>query len=64
MARLTKSLGKLDKEIKGLNSKLGNEKFLAKAPEAEVEKQRERLESAEAERAKLANALSGLEAIN
>ena len=64
MARLTKSLGKLDKEIKGLNSKLGNEKFLAKAPESEVEKQRERLESAEAERAKLANALSGLEAIN
>ena len=64
MARLTKSLGKLDKEIKGLNSKLGNEKFLAKAPADEVEKQRERLASAEAERAKLANAVSGLEAIN
>ncbi len=59
-ARLTKSLAKLDKEIKGLNSKLGNEKFLAKAPEAEIEKQRERLTSADAERVKLANALSGL----
>ncbi|MXU66077.1 valine--tRNA ligase [Oceanomicrobium pacificus] len=52
-ARLDKALGKLDKEIKGLSSKLGNEKFLAKAPEEIVAEQRERLATAESEAEKL-----------
>ncbi len=52
-ARLDKALGKLDKEMKGLSSKLTNEKFLAKAPEEVVAEQRERLTAAEAEATKL-----------
>ncbi|MEO1602284.1 MAG: valine--tRNA ligase [Pseudomonadota bacterium] len=62
-ARLGKALGKLEKEIGQLQGKLGNEKFLAKAPEEEVAKQRERLTVAEGERARLAAArdrLAGL----
>ncbi|MEM8793304.1 MAG: valine--tRNA ligase [Pseudomonadota bacterium] len=58
--RLEKSLGKLDKETKGLQGKLGNEAFLAKAPEHVVDEQRDRLASAEAEAEKLRAALSRL----
>ncbi|MEM7497329.1 MAG: valine--tRNA ligase [Pseudomonadota bacterium] len=59
-ARLKKEMGKLDKEIGQLQGKLANEKFLAKAPEAVVAEQRERLATAEAERARLAQALERL----
>jgi valyl-tRNA synthetase len=52
-ARLDKALAKLAKEISGLNGKLRNEKFLAKAPEDIVAEQRERLAAAEAEADKL-----------
>jgi len=52
-ARLDKALGKLEKEIAGVEAKLANEKFLANAPEAVVEEQRERRAAAEAEREKL-----------
>ncbi len=62
-ARLEKSLGKLDKEIKQISAKLGNEKFMAKAPEDVVAEQRERLASAEADREKLSKALDGLKAM-
>ena len=61
--RLTKSLGKLEKEIKGLDGKLSNEAFLSKAPETVVAEQRERLETAETEKAKLAAALERLSAL-
>ncbi|WP_424932285.1 valine--tRNA ligase [Amaricoccus macauensis] len=47
--RLGKALGKLEKEVKGLRSKLSNEAFLAKAPEAVVDENKARLESAEEE---------------
>jgi valyl-tRNA synthetase len=59
-ARLNKQLAKLVKEIGGLQGKLANEKFLAKAPEAVVAEQRERLAGAEAERDKLIAALARL----
>jgi len=59
-ARLRKALDKLGKEIGSLEGKLGNEKFLAKAPEEEIAKQRQRLEIAEAERARLETALDRL----
>jgi len=59
-ARLEKATAKLEKEIGGLTAKLANEKFLAKAPEAVVEEQRERLAAAEAEHAKLAVARARL----
>ncbi|MEL6582902.1 MAG: valine--tRNA ligase [Pseudomonadota bacterium] len=55
-ARLKKASAKLEKEIGGLTSKLSNEKFLAKAPEDVVAEQRERLETAKDELAKLQQA--------
>jgi valyl-tRNA synthetase len=59
-ARLDKALAKLVKEIGGLQGKLANEKFLARAPEAVVAEQRDRLAGAEAERGKLDAALARL----
>ncbi len=56
-ARLTKERDALDKEIRQLSGKLANEKFVANAPEAVVEENRERLADAEAKRAKVAEAL-------
>jgi valyl-tRNA synthetase len=45
--RLNKEIGKLEKEISKLSGKLGNEKFVANAPEAVVNKEKEKLEKAE-----------------
>lgn len=56
MARLEKAMAKLDGDIKKIQGKLGNEKFIANAPEEVIEEQKERQVSAEAERAKLADA--------
>jgi valyl-tRNA synthetase len=52
-ARLEKALNKAVKEAEGLERKLGNPGFLAKAPEAVVEENRERLEAARAEAERL-----------
>ena len=41
-ARLTKDLGKKQGELKGLEGKLSNEKFVARAPEAVVNAEREK----------------------
>ena len=62
-ARLTKARAKADKEASGIAKKLSNEAFLAKAPDAVVEEQRERLSAAEAEAAKLSAALERLAAL-
>lgn len=43
LARLTKEMSKLENEIKRLSGKLGNEGFVAKAPEDVVAKEREKL---------------------
>ena len=43
VARLDKQLGKLGGEITGLEKRLGNEAFVAKAPAEVVAEQRERL---------------------
>ena len=43
LARLDKEIGKLEKDIAGLNGKLSNENFVSKAPEAVVNKEKERL---------------------
>jgi valyl-tRNA synthetase len=55
--RLTKEVGKLDGEIMGIDKKLGNEEFVAKAPEEVVEENRERLVTLKAKRARLAEAI-------
>ena len=59
--RLGKALEKAQKEIKGLEAKLSNEKFLAKAPEEVVAEQRERLEAAKSESERLTAAVGRLE---
>ena len=45
--RLNKEIGKLEKEISKLSGKLGNQKFVANAPEAVVNKEKEKLEKAD-----------------
>jgi valyl-tRNA synthetase len=59
-ARLEKALGKVRKDADGLEKKLGNANFLAKAPEEVVEEQRERLAAARSEAARLESALARL----
>jgi len=44
IARLNKQAETLEKGIKGIEGKLGNENFVSRAPEAVVEKERQRLE--------------------
>ena len=62
-ARLSKSMDKLDKEIKQLSGKLNNPKFVANAPEEVVNENREGLAAAEAERAKLSAAMERVAAL-
>ncbi|CAM3351158.1 valine--tRNA ligase [Halomonas lysinitropha] len=54
LARLAKELDKQDKLIDGIEKKLGNESFVAKAPEAVVEKERGKLADLQASRRLLA----------
>ena len=57
-ARLEKEIAKIQKEIGKIDGKLGNEKFLAKAPEHVVEEQRTRKADYEAMQGKLNDALA------
>ncbi len=59
-ARLTKEMAKAQGEIKKLNGKLGNEQFLAKAPEAVITEQKARLAEQESLVGKLTDALNRL----
>ncbi len=61
-ARLAKEIGKLEGEITGLEKRLGNPQFVAKAPPEVVEEQKERVAAAGETKAKLAAALKQLEA--
>ncbi len=55
--RLEKELNKLNGEIKRLEGKLGNEKFVANAPEAVVAEERSKLEDYAGQRAKVQSAI-------
>lgn len=59
-ARLTKDRAAAEKEISQASAKLGNEGFLAKAPEQVVAKLRERLATAEADLTRIDAALATL----
>ncbi|MGD1870017.1 MAG: valine--tRNA ligase [Neomegalonema sp.] len=56
--RVEKSRGKIEKEGKGVEAKLGNANFTSKAPAEVIEEQKERLETAKAEADRLKAALA------
>ncbi len=59
-ARLDKELARADADIRRVDAKLGNEKFVANAPEEIVEEEKEKREAAVARRAKILEALERL----
>ena len=59
-ARLEKEIGKLDGEVSQIDKKLGNEQFVAKAPEEVIEEQKSRREAAIDRRDRIAEALKRL----
>ncbi len=58
---LEKELAKADADIKRVDAKLGNEKFVANAPEEVVEEEKEKREEAEGRKAKILEALEAAE---
>jgi valyl-tRNA synthetase len=59
-ARLDKELAKAEADIKRVDAKLGNEKFVANAPEEIVEEEKEKREAAVERKAKILEALERL----
>ena len=59
-ARLDKELAKADADIKRVDAKLSNEKFVANAPEEIIEGEKEKRQEAEDRRAKILEALERL----
>src|SRR2546429_4484269 len=62
--RLEKEIGKADGDIKRVDAKLANEKFVANAPEEIVEEEKEKREAAVARRAKIVEALQRLQNVD
>ncbi|MBI3700469.1 MAG: valine--tRNA ligase [Afipia sp.] len=58
--RLDKELARANDDIKRVDAKLGNEKFVANAPEEVIDEQREKREEAEARKTKILEALDRL----
>lgn len=63
-ARLTKDLGKLDKEISGLAGRLSNPKFIEKAPEDVIADAKQQQADATEKREKVLAALSRLDEVS
>jgi valyl-tRNA synthetase len=59
-ARLDKELARADADIKRVDAKLGNEKFVANAPEEIVEEEKEKRDAAVARKTKILEALERL----
>ncbi|MBQ4830719.1 valine--tRNA ligase [Alteromonas sp. MMG017] len=53
LARITKAMDKVDKDVSRTRGKLGNEKFVSNAPDAVIEKERAKLEEGEKQLEKL-----------
>jgi valyl-tRNA synthetase len=62
--RLDKEIAKADADIKRVDAKLGNEKFVANAPEEIVEEEKEKREAAVARRGKIVEALKRLQEVD
>jgi len=58
--RLAGELANLDQQIKGIESKLGNESFTARAPAEIVDRERQRLSDLQAKRETVVNTLREL----
>jgi valyl-tRNA synthetase len=58
--RLSKEIAKADADIKRVDTKLANDKFVANAPEELVEEEKEKREAAMARKAKFEEALERL----
>jgi len=63
LARISKALAKLEKDLVRTQGKLSNEKFVGKAPEAVIQKEREKLEQMEMEKSKLLEQQATIEAL-
>ena len=63
LGRLNKELGKLQGEIKRLSGKLGNAKFVDKAPVEVIQKERDKLQDAETAAVTLQQKVAKIEAI-
>jgi len=59
-ARLEKEIARAEADIKRVDAKLGNEKFVANAPEEIVEEEKEKREAAVARKVKILEALERL----
>ena len=60
-ARLDKEIAQADADIKRVDAKLGNEKFVANAPDEIVEEEKEKREAAHARKEKILEALKSAE---
>ena len=63
LARITKAMEKIEKDVSRTRGKLGNEKFVSNAPEAVIEKERAKLEEGEKALAKLKEQFDTIKAL-
>lgn len=62
MQRLTRDIGKVEQDIAKINGKLGNEKFVSRAPDEVVSQERSRLQEANEKHDMLTSAIKRLQA--
>ena len=63
LARITKAMEKIEKDVSRTRGKLGNEKFVSNAPEAVIEKERAKLDEGEKALAKLKEQFETIQAL-
>lgn len=63
LARITKAMEKIEKDVSRTRGKLGNEKFVSNAPEAVIEKERVKLDEGEKALAKLKEQFETIKAL-
>ncbi|WP_338852214.1 valine--tRNA ligase [Alteromonas macleodii] len=63
LARITKAMEKIEKDVSRTRGKLGNEKFVSNAPEAVIEKERAKLEDGEKALVKLKEQFETIKAL-